>query len=72
MRSHSRGGDNASTLESTMLGLLAHIVGVTFAMALSRFEAQRDAVLNETNVGSTALRARLLLDPCRGKQAYSF
>jgi hypothetical protein len=35
-------------------------------MALSRFEARRDAVLNEANsIGTTALRARLLAEPYR-------
>jgi hypothetical protein len=44
-----------------MLGLLALIIGFTFSMALSRFEARRVAVLNEANaIGTTALRARLL------------
>jgi len=61
-----RGGDNISTLESALLGLLALIIGFTFAMALSRFEARRDAVLNEANaIGTTALRARLLPEPHR-------
>jgi hypothetical protein len=52
-----QGGDNVSTLEA-VLGLLALMIGFTFAMALSRFEARRDAVLNEANaIGTTALRA---------------
>jgi hypothetical protein len=35
-------------------------------MALSRYEARRDAVLNEANaIGTTALRARLLREPHR-------
>jgi hypothetical protein len=51
-------------LESAILGLLALMIGFTFAMALSRFEARRDAVLNEANsIGTTALRARLLPAP---------
>ena len=66
MRNEGRGGSNISTLESAMLGLLALIIGFTFAMALSRFEARREAVLNEANaIGTTALRARLLPDPHR-------
>jgi hypothetical protein len=60
-RGGGREGDNVPTLESAMLGLLALIIGFTFAMALSRFEARRVAVLNEANaIGTTALRARLL------------
>jgi hypothetical protein len=40
---------NVSTLESAILGLLAPMIGFTFAMALSRFDARRNAVLNEAN-----------------------
>src|SRR5436305_941256 len=65
-RDKQHGGSNISTLESAVLGLLALIIGFTFAMALSRFEARRDAVLNEANsIGTTALRARLLAEPYR-------
>ena len=35
-----QGGDNVSTLEAAVLGLLALMIGFTFAMALSRFEAR--------------------------------
>ena len=41
MRHEGQGGANVSTLESAMLGLLALIIGFTFAMALSRFAACR-------------------------------
>ena len=47
-----------------MLGLLALMISFTVAMALARFDAGRDAVLNEANViGTAALRARLLPVP---------
>jgi hypothetical protein len=63
-RMGAKGGDNVSTLEGAILGLLALMISFTFAMALSRFEARRDAVLNEANaIGTTALRARLLPTP---------
>jgi hypothetical protein len=59
-----RGGGDVSTLEGAVLGLLALMIGFTFAIALSRFEIRRDAVLNEANaIGTTALRARLLPAP---------
>ena len=59
-----RGRENISTIEAAILGLLALMIGFTFSMALSRFEARRDAVLNEANaIGTTALRARLLPAP---------
>ena len=56
------GGD--STLEGAVLGLLALMIGFTFAMAMSRADARREAMLNEANaIGTTALRARLLPAP---------
>src|SRR6185295_20094578 len=59
-------GGNISAVEQSLLGLLALIVGFTFLMALTRFEARREAVLNEANaIGTTALRARLLPAPHR-------
>ena len=69
VRASKRGGDNVSTLEGAILGLLALMIGFTFAMALARFENRRDAVLNEANaIGTTAFRARLLPAP-HGAQA---
>jgi len=66
VRAEGKGGSNLATLESAMLGLLALMIAFTFSMALSRFEARRDAVLNEANaIGTTALRARLLPEPHR-------
>ena len=63
-RAVGRGGGDVSTLEGAVLGLLALMIGFTFAIALSRFEARRDAVLNEANaIGTTALCARLLPAP---------
>ena len=57
-----------STLEGAILGLLALMIGFTFSMALSRFEARRDAVVVEaTAIGTTALRARLLPAPHKGE-----
>ena len=59
-----RGRDNDATLEAAVLGLLALMISFSFAMALSLFEARRDAVLSEANaIGTTALRARLLPAP---------
>ncbi len=64
VRATGRGGGDVSTLEGAALGLLALMIGFTFAMALARFEARRDAVLNEANaIGTTALRARMLPTP---------
>jgi hypothetical protein len=65
-RAKGRGGSNVFALEQSLLGLLALIIGFTFLMALTRFEARREAVVNEANaIGTTALRARLLAEPQR-------
>jgi hypothetical protein len=53
---------------ASILGLLALVLGFTFSLAASRFEARRQTVLEEANaVGTTYLRARLLPEPERGK-----
>jgi hypothetical protein len=63
-RAVDHGGENVATLKAAILGLLALMIGFTFAMAQTRFELRRDAVLNEANsIGTTALRARLLPRP---------
>jgi hypothetical protein len=64
VRAGGQGRENVSTLVGAIFGLLALMIGFTFAMALTRFEARRDAVLNEANaIETTALRASLLPDP---------
>ena len=67
-RAVGRGGGDVSTLEGSTLGLLALMIGFTFAMALARFEVRRDAIVTEANaIGTTALRARLLPEPNRSE-----
>jgi hypothetical protein len=59
------GEASVSTLEAAMLGLLALIISFTFAMALSRYDGRRDALLRKANaIGTVALRACLLTTPC--------
>jgi hypothetical protein len=68
VRAKGRGGNNISAIEQSLFGVLALMVGVTFLMALTRFEARREAVINEANaIGTTALRARLLPEPHRAE-----
>jgi hypothetical protein len=63
-RVSDQGAEEVLTLRGAVLGLLALMIAFTFAMALSRFEGRRDAVLNEANtIGTTALRARLFPEP---------
>jgi FtsH-binding integral membrane protein len=60
--------ESTSMLAAAILGLLALMIGFTFSMALSRFEARQDAVLVEANtIGTAALRARLLPEPQRSQ-----
>ena len=57
-------GTDLETLETAILGMLALMIGFTFAVALSRFDARREALLHEANaIGTAALRARLLPSP---------
>ena len=68
VRAAGKGGSNVATLTGAILGLLALMIGFTFSMTLSRFEARRDAILTEANaIGTAALRARLLPEPQRGQ-----
>ncbi len=65
-RRYERRSDDAarahvSALQAAMLGLLALLLGFTFAMAISRFDTRRSLVLDEANaIGTTYLRAQLL------------
>lgn len=53
-------------LLSAMLGLLALLLGFTFSLALNRYEARRDLVVQEANaIGTAWLRAGLLEEPAR-------
>ena len=50
-----------NAIQSAMLGLLALLLGFTFAMALQRFDARSEAVLEEANaIGTAYLRTQLL------------
>ncbi|KGT72849.1 hypothetical protein MA20_47925 [Bradyrhizobium japonicum] len=58
--------NHIAALEQVLIGLVALMVGFSFLMGLTRFDARRDAVVNLANaVGTTALRARLLPEPAR-------
>jgi hypothetical protein len=55
-----------AAMSASVLGLLAFLLAFTFSLAASRFDARRQAVLNEANaVGTTYLRADLLPEPYR-------
>jgi hypothetical protein len=51
-------------LQAAMLGLLALLLGFSFAMAQSRFDARKQLVFTEANaIGTAALRTHTLPDP---------
>jgi hypothetical protein len=55
---------------ASILGLVALVLGFTFSLAASRFDARRMAVLEESNaVGTTYLRAQMLPEPERAEIA---
>ena len=57
-----------AAMVASILGLLAFILAFTFSMAAARFDARRQAVLQEANaIGTTWLRARLLPEPQRSE-----
>src|SRR5215217_7217776 len=55
-----------TTIVSALFGLLAFLLAVTFGMSGSRFDARRDAIINEANaIGTAVLRADLYQDTVR-------
>ena len=59
-------GGPVGAMVASVLGLLALVLGFTFSLAASRFDARRMAVLEEANaIGTTYLRAQMLEVPER-------
>jgi len=55
---------HANALHGATLGLLALLLGFTFAMAVSRYETRKTLMVDQANaIGTAALRARLLTPP---------
>ena len=54
---------HAVTLQAAVLGLAGLLIGFTFAMATTRFDARKRIMVDESNaIGTTILRTRLLDD----------
>ena len=65
---HREGGEQEGYIVSGVLGLLALLMGFTFALAVDRFETRRALVLAEANaIGTTYLRTQLLEEPHRAR-----
>ncbi len=59
-----------SAIQAAILGLLALLLGFTFAMAMSRFDVRKQMILDEANaIGTASLRTQLLPDPPRRELA---
>lgn len=57
-----------AAMVASILGLLAFMLAFTFSLAAGRFDAKRQAVLEESNaIGTTYLRARFLPEPQRSE-----
>src|SRR5436190_21126429 len=55
---------HASALQAATLGLLALLLGFTFAMAVSRFDDRKMVIMNQANaLGTAELRSRFLGSP---------
>lgn len=73
-RSQSPEGTDGSGQEgyivSAVLGLLALLLGFTFALAVDRYETRRALVLQEANaIGTSYLRSQLLDEPHRSRMS---
>jgi hypothetical protein len=74
-RRHKERSDGAAVthlgaLQTALLGLLALLLGFTFAMALARFEERKALVVEEANaLGTTFLRTQFLPEPRRQEVA---
>jgi len=70
-RRKGRGGEDEDDMfenlsASAILGLLALLLGFSFALALDRFDLRRSMTLQEANaIGTTYLRSQLMEEPYR-------
>ena len=66
LRDREAGTGDIGTLSGAALGLLALLLGFSFSIALSRYDARRTLVLEEANaIGSTANFALMLPEPAQ-------
>jgi hypothetical protein len=71
-RTRARRDDAASShafaLQAAVLGLAGLLIGFTFAMATTRFDARKRIMVDESNaIGTTILRTRVL-DDAQGEE----
>jgi len=64
---------HSNALQGATLGLLALLLGFTFAMAVSRYDTRRTVIVDQANaIGTAELRSRLLGSPYTEKAAPLF
>lgn len=57
-----------NTIQASLLGVLALLLGFTFSLSLQRFDSRSEAVVHEANaIGTTWLRSQLLPDSVRAQ-----
>lgn len=60
--------DEVSYVVSAVMGLMALLLGFTFALTIDRYETRRELVLSEANaIGTSYLRTQLLPEPHRAR-----
>jgi hypothetical protein len=60
--------DQENLVVSSVMGLLALLIGFTFSLAIDRFDTRRERVLMEANaIGTAYLRTQLLEEPHRAR-----
>ena len=60
------GSESLKTIEGAVFGLLALLLGFTFAMSVNRYDLRKQLQVDEANaIGTTWLRAGALLEPAR-------
>lgn len=59
---------HVNSMQGSLLGILALLLGFTFSLALQRFDSRSEAVVEEANaIGTTYLRAQLLPPTMEGE-----
>jgi CDP-diglyceride synthetase len=67
-RGDEQAASQVATWEGALLGLLALLVGFTFAMAVTRFDGRRELILDEANAIQQVARRSDLMDPAVQRQ----
>lgn len=65
---HARAESEEGYVVSAVMGLLALLIGFTFALAVDRFDTRRQLVIDESNaIGTAYLRTQMLAEPHRSR-----